>query len=138
MIQVILGKKGTGKTKKIIQMANDTLKSATGDIVFIDHDKQYMYDLKHNIRFIDASEYEIESPKMFFGFLCGIAANNFDLEYLFIDKFLKIVKHDLSELEGLFEHLSTFSERCKVNIIMSISTDPEQIPEYLKSYSVVK
>lgn len=138
MIQVILGKKGTGKTKKIIEMANDTLKSATGDIVFIDHDKQYMYDLKHNIRFIDASEYEIESPKMFFGFLCGIAANNFDLEYLFIDKFLKIVKHDLSELEGLFEHLSVFSERCKVNIIMSISADPEQIPEYLRSYSVVK
>ena len=81
---------GAGKTKRIIDIANETLKTANGSIVFIDNDSQYMFGLKHDIRFVDASEYHIDSPKMFFGFVSGIAAQDFDLEYLFVDGFMKI------------------------------------------------
>lgn len=136
MIRVILGEKGTGKTKRIIQMANEALRTAKGSIVFLDDDNQYMFDLKHEIRFVDASEYEIDGPKMFYGFLNGMAAQDFDLEYIFIDGFLKIVHHDLSTLEGLFVNLDKFSKRCDINVIISISGSPESVPEFIKPYLV--
>lgn len=84
LIKVIFGETGAGKTKRIIDIANETLKTANGSIVFIDNDSQYMFGLKHDIRFVDASEYHIDSPKMFFGFVSGIAAQDFDLEYLLL------------------------------------------------------
>ena len=68
MIQVIYGKKGSGKTKRLLDMANDALKVEHGDIVFVDDDKRYMYDLRHEIRFVDASEYSVNSADMFLGF----------------------------------------------------------------------
>lgn len=134
MIHVILGERGAGKTKRIIDMANEAVKESKGSIVFIDDDNQYMFDLKHEIRFIDASEYEIDGPKMFYGFLCGIAAQDFDLEYLFIDGFLKIVHHDLTTLEEMFGHLANFADKCDVKVIISVSGNPEDIPDYLKQY----
>ncbi|OQB23972.1 MAG: hypothetical protein BWY11_01467 [Firmicutes bacterium ADurb.Bin182] len=136
MIRVIFGEKGTGKTKRIIEMANEALKTAKGSIVFLDDDNKYMFDLKHEIRFVNASEYEIDGPKMFFGFLNGMAAQDFDLEYIFIDGFLKIVHHDLSTLEGLFDNLNKFSKRCDVNVIISISGNPGSVPEFIKPYLV--
>ena len=136
MIRVIFGEKGAGKTKRIIEMANEAIKDSKGSIVFIDDDNQYMFDLKHEIRFVDASDFEIDGPKMFYGFLCGIAAQDFDLEYLFIDGFLKIVHHDLSTLEGLFEHLKRFAEKCDIKVVISISGNPENIPAYLQEYVV--
>lgn len=106
MIKVIFGETGAGKTKRIIDIANETLKTANGSIVFIDNDSQYMFGLKHDIRFVDASEYHIDSPKMFFGFVSGIAAQDFDLEYLFVDGFMKIVHHPLDTLEDLFKEMA--------------------------------
>lgn len=134
MIRVILGERGAGKTKRIIDMANEAVKESKGSIVFIDDDNQYMFDLKHEIRFIDASEYEIDGPKMFYGFLCGIAAQDFDLEYLFIDGFLKIVHHDLTTLEEMFGHLAKFADKCDVKVILSVNGSPDDIPDYLKQY----
>jgi len=134
LIRVILGERGAGKTKRIIDMANEAVKESKGSIVFIDDDNQYMFDLKHEIRFIDASEYEIDGPKMFYGFLCGIAAQDFDLEYLFIDGFLKIVHHDLTTLEEMFGHLASFADKCDVKVILSVNGSPDDIPEYLKQY----
>ena len=109
MIKVIFGETGAGKTKRIIDIANETLKTANGSIVFIDNDSQYMFGLKHDIRFVDASEYHIDSPKMFFGFVSGIAAQDFDLEYLFVDGFMKIVHHPLDTLEDLFKEMAAFA-----------------------------
>ena len=134
MIRVIFGEKGAGKTKRILDLANDTIKTARGSIVFINADNQYMFDIKRSIRFINASEYAIDGPKMFYGFLNGIAAQDFDLEYLFIDGFLNIVHHSLDTLEGLFENLNAFSQRCDVKVFISVSGDPETVPEFIKPY----
>jgi len=136
LIRVIFGEKGTGKTKRIIDLANDAIKKAQGSIVFIDDDSQYMYEVKREIRFVDASRFDIDGPKMFYGFLCGIAAQDYDLEYLFIDGFLRIVHHDLNTLEGLFEHLKKFAENCNLNITISVSGKPGEIPAFLQEYIV--
>lgn len=134
MIQVIFGETGAGKTKRIIDIANETLKTANGSIVFIDNDNQYMFGLKHDIRFVDASEFHIDSPKMFFGFISGIAAQDFDLEYIFIDGFMKIVHHPLDTLEELFKGMDEFANRCNVKLILSITGSEESAPEFLKPY----
>lgn len=134
MIQVIFGETGAGKTKRIINIANETLKTANGSIVFIDNDNQYMFGLKHDIRFVDASEFHIDSPKMFFGFISGIAAQDFDLEYIFIDGFMKIVHHPLDTLEELFKGMDEFANRCNVKLILSITGSEESAPEFLKPY----
>ncbi|HMM30409.1 MAG TPA: twitching motility protein PilT [Clostridia bacterium] len=134
MIRVIVGETGAGKTKRIISMANEKLQSAKGSIVFLDNDSKYMFDLKNAIRFIDASEFHIDSPEKFTGFLSGLAAQDFDLEYIFIDGFRKIVRHPLETLPGLFEELEAFSEQRGVKIIFSISGNPADLPPILKNY----
>lgn len=136
MIQVLFDEKGSGKTKRIISMANEAIQTAKGSMVFVDDDNSYMFDLKHTIRFIDASEYDIDGPKMFYGFLCGVSAQDFDLEYLFIDGFLKIVHHPIETLEGLFAQLEKFASRADIKLVISISGDPAGAPDFIKPYLV--
>ena len=90
MVRVIFGEKGTGNSKRIIQMANDSVDETQGSVVFIDAEGQYLFDLKHAIRFIDAGHYNINSPKTFYGFLAGIAAQDFDLQRIYVDGFRKL------------------------------------------------
>ncbi len=132
MIGVIFGEKGTGKTKRLLQHANRTAMDAKGSLVFIDDDNSYMFDLNSSIRFINAAQYGIESPKMLYGFLCGISAQDFDLEYVYIDGFLNFVRHDLASLEGLFSDLRAFSEQYNVNIILSISGNRDMLPPFMR------
>ena len=132
MIQLIFGEKGSGKTKKILELANRAAETANGSIVFVDIDDDYMYDLNLSIRFINATEYALSGPKMFYGFLCGIAASDHDLEYLVIDSFMKIVRHDLDTLEDLFRQMKRFSDNHNVHLVLSLSCMPEQLPEFLK------
>lgn len=77
MIQIIAGKKGSGKTKRIIDMTNEKAKTSQHDVVFIDDDNRYIFDIDHSVRFINASEYAILTPEMFLGFLCGMLSQNF-------------------------------------------------------------
>ena len=132
MIGVIFGEKGTGKTKRLLQHANRTAMDAKGSLVFIDDDNSYMFDLNSSIRFINAAQYGIESPKMLYGFLCGISAQDFDLEYVYIDGFLNFVRHDLASLEGLFSDLRAFSEQYNVIIILSISGNRDMLPPFMR------
>lgn len=132
MIRVLFGEKGTGKTKRLIGLANSTIEQAKGSIIFIDNDKQYMYEVKRDIRFVDASRFDIDGPKMFYGFLCGLAAQDFDLEYIFIDGFLNIVHHELETLEGLFAQLNKFASERNITITLSVNGKAEQLPAFLK------
>jgi len=134
LIGVIFGEKGTGKTKQILELANKSVLSAKGNIIFIDDDNSYMYDLSTKARFINAAEYSITTPKMLYGFLCGLAASDFDLETIYIDGLLSIIHHSLDTLEGLFNELKAFSEERSLNIIMSITGNKQTVPEFLKAY----
>ena len=132
MVRVIFGEKGAGNSKRIIQMANDSLDQTKGSVVFIDAEGQYLFELKHAIRFIDAGHYRIENPDMFVGFIAGIAAQDFDLETVYVDGFKNYVQCELSELESFFECLSAFSEQHHLELFLSISGQMDELPAFIK------
>lgn len=134
MIRVIYGKKGSGKTKKIIDAANEAVKVSTGELVFIDDDNRYMYDLRHEIRFVNATEYNVSSPDTFMGFICGILAGNYDMKQLYIDGFLRLVKSDMTELEPFFVNLEDITHRHGVDVVISASAKDDTIPAFLEKY----
>jgi len=134
LIEIICGEKGTGKTKRIISLANDVSDKAKGSIVFIDDDNSYMYDLGYSIRFINVTDYALNDPDMFLGFLCGLCASDFDLEYVFVDRFENVIKADLSELEGFFEQLNKLADQHSLHIVLSVSKGEEVLPEFMRPY----
>ena len=139
MIQVILGDKGSGKTKRLIDLANDALKQEHGNIIFVDDDKRYMYDLRHEIRFVDASEYPSVykcDAHEFLGFLCGMLSADFDLSLIAVDAFKKLVRTDLDaeEMRDFFAQLENLSEKHHCNFVLSISSTAEDVPEFIEKY----
>lgn len=136
LIQVIAGKKGSGKTKRIIDMANQASQESKHDIVFIDDDNRYMFDLRHEVRFINASEYELLSDHMFMGFLCGVVAQNFDVGLIFIDAFKKLIHNELATSEWVFKRLETISANHSVDFVISVSAGPEELPDFIKPYVI--
>lgn len=136
MIQIIHGKKGSGKTKKILNMAIESVKTANGDIVFVDDDARYMYDLPHEIRFVIASDYGVNSPDMCLGFLSGMLTQNFDISIVFVDAFMKLVKVPAEELESFFTRLEAISEAHHVDFVISASVDDAVAPDFLRKYFI--
>ena len=136
MIQVIHGKKGSGKTKRILDLANEAIKEHRGDVVFIDDDNRYMYDLRHEVRFVNAGEYGCDSPEMFFGFLCGMLAQNFDISVIFVDAFLKLVKTEVENTEKFFARLDQLSEKHSVQFVLSVSCDDTVAPDHIRKYFI--
>lgn len=139
MIQIIFGKRGSGKTKRIIDLANDSLKEQKGDVLFIDDDNRYMFDLRHEIRFVNASDYGVAGQEKFMGFIKGILAGNFDVSLVFIDAFLHLVKTDkpdIPALEPFFVELEALSETSNVNFVISFSEDPELVPASIRKYEI--
>ena len=141
MIQVILGDKGSGKTKRLIDRTNDALKSEHGNIIFIDDDKRYMYDLRHEIRFVDASEYPAAykcTAQEFLAFVCGMLSADFDLSLIAVDAFKKLVKTPMEalEMEQFFENLEKISNAHNCSFVLSISSPEEEVPEYIRRYTV--
>ena len=141
LIQIILGDKGSGKTKRLIDLVNESLKNEHGDIIFIDDDKRYMYDLRHEIRFVDASEYPVghkcQASEML-GFICGMLSANFDLSLIAMDAFMKLVRTPLDdpEMKAFFEKLEILSEAHHCNFLISVSAQAESVPEYIRKYAI--
>ena len=136
MIQVIHGRKGSGKTKRIIDMANDAIKDQKGDVIFVDDDNRYMFDLRHEIRFVNASEYGMVSPETFYGFLCGMLSQNFDVTVIFIDAFLKLVHVSPNQTEWFFTSLESLSEKRNIRFVLSVSCDDSDAPEYIRKHFI--
>ena len=136
MIEIICGEKGTGKTKRIISLANDISNQAKGSMVFIDDDNSYMYDLGYSIRFINVTDYALNDPDMFLGFLCGLCASDFDLEYVFVDRFESVIKADMETLKPFFEQLQTMSDQHSLHIILSVSKGQEILPDFMQPFVV--
>ena len=136
MIQIIAGIKGSGKTKRLIDMTNQAAREGDHDVIFLDDDNRYMYDISHKARFINAGEYHVHTPEMFIGFLCGMLSQNFDVGTIFIDAFTKLCKTDLNEAEWLFKAMAELSEKHNVNFVCSVSADPEALPPFAKQYLI--
>ena len=136
MIQVIAGKKGSGKTKRLIDLTNTTARDAVHDVIFLDDDNRYMFDVDHKVRFINAEDYHIRSADMFIGFLCGILSSNFDVGTIFIDAFLKLCRTDLAATEPIVKMLAELGAKHNVDFVLSLSADPDAVPDFYKQYMI--
>ncbi len=136
MIQVIAGRKGSGKTKRLIDLTNATARDANHDVIFLDDNNRYMFDVDHKVRFINAEDYHIHTTDMFIGFLCGILSSNFDVGTVFVDAFLKLSHTDLSGSEAVLNVLNELGSKHQVDFVLSLSADPEELPEFMKQYLI--
>lgn len=134
MVKFIVGEKGTGKTKMMIDLANEASKASKGHVVYIDRDKNHIYDLDRSLRFINAGEFQIENLKAFYGFLCGVISQNFDIETIFIDGIKVISDAEEGCLKGFIENLEKLNKQFEVDFIVSMSRNPNNVPELLKAY----
>lgn len=139
MIQVILGEKGSGKTKRLIDVTNAAVDAehGNGTIIFIDDDKRYIYDLRHQIRFVDAGNYPAArkcSADAFLAFISGMLAADFDITMISVDAFKKLVVTPLEELRSFFEALEKLSVEHNCKFVLSIASPVETVPEFIKQY----
>lgn len=136
MIKIIAGNKGSGKTKRLIDMTNDVAKTAAGNVVFLDKDNSYMYEVDRNVRFVNVNDYHVASAEMFLGFLGGMLASNYDISTIFVDAVLKLVKIDIAEAEWFFSSLDEYGKKHDVTFVLSVSADPETLPDFCKGYVI--
>ena len=133
MIQLIVGNKGKGKTKHLLEKVNAHVKEISGNIVYLDKDQRNMYELNNKIRLIDMSEYCISNSDEFAGFICGIISQNRDIQELYFDSFLKIACLENKDITETIDKLDKISERYNVNFVISAGIDEIDLPENLKS-----
>lgn len=138
MVQLVVGKKGKGKTKIVLDMVNKEIVSAKGNIVYLDKNLDHMYELNNKIRLINACDYGINNPDEFVGFIRGIISQDHDLEQMFFDSFLKISGlNDFGRFSEVVTKLEEISNEYGFKIVMSISADESELPEELKSKVIV-
>ena len=128
MITLLTGKKGSGKTKKLIGLANAALETSKGCVVVIEKGLKLTYDISHAARLVDADAYKIQSADMLFGFVSGICAGNYDVTDILIDSTLKITGTGAEVVEELVEKLKKLGEEANTNFVLSISAAEDEIP----------
>lgn len=131
MIQLIYGKKGSGKSKQLLDKANAEVDNTKGNIVYLDDNNRCMYDLRHEIRFINTSDYSINNSDKLYGFVCGILSRDFDISSIYIDGLKKMAKYDSDELKGLLESFDTLFSDINAYLVVSGGDD---MPEYMGKY----
>ena len=134
MVELLIGKKGTGKTKALIEKVNNALTVAKGNVVFISNDtNRNIFDVKSKARMADTSEFEIKSYDEFLGFISGIISRDFDITNIFVDGIFKIVGSDnLDGFESFLNRLETMSQKIEITFVISVSIDAETAPDYIK------
>ncbi len=134
MIKLIVGKKGTGKTKILIDMVNQSLETSGGNVVVLEKGAKLTYDLKHTARLIDVEHYDINGYGMFYGFVSGILACDYDITDLYVDSILKIGGRDFDALGTVLDALNKVAEENNTRLIFTVSADAEELPDSIKKY----
>ena len=134
MIHVIMGLKGSGKTKKLIDAIHAAVADAHGDVVCIEYGKKLTYDVTYKVRLVDSKEYGISSPEMLKGFLSGLHAGNFDITNVFIDKLYKTIGSDKAAGEDFVVWCAKFAAENNMEITISITEDPAEASDVMKQY----
>lgn len=132
MVQLIVGRKGKGKTKQLLDKVNGEVKEITGNIVYLDKSTKHMYELNNKVRLIDMSQFMIGNSNEFTGFVSGIISQDHDLQQMYFDSFLKIACLEDQDMTETVEKLEKLSEKFGVNFVLSVSLDESELPEGLK------
>lgn len=135
MIQIITGQTGEGKTKQMIELANDKIRSSDGHIVYIDSTTKNRFAISHHIRLIETTSFPLHAHD-FFGFICGILSSNHDIELIFIDELTQITRLGIDELAHFFERLKQISDKHNVDFIVGAACSSQEIPDSLLSFLV--
>ncbi len=135
MIRVILGEKGTGKTKMLIDSVHAAVESEKGNVVFINNGSQHITDVSHKIRLVDTAEFSVATYSEFYGLICGILAQNYDVSYIFVDSITKIAKGEMEELEKLLDKLQALCEKFEVQMLMTVSLSAKDASDKIKAFA---
>ena len=133
MVTLIVGKKGSGKTKKLIERANEAVKTSDGNVVVIEKGLKLTYDISHQARLVDSDSYNICGMEALAGFISGICAGNYDVTDIFVDSTLKIIGQDMQALEEFVGRMNKLSKEDEVNIILLVSADKGELPEGIEN-----
>ena len=133
MVQLIVGKKGKGKTKCLLDKVNNEVNNVLGSVVYLDKSTKHMFELNNKVRLIDVTEYLISDTDEFIGFISGIISQDHDLQQMYLDSFLTIAYLDGEDITKTIERLKAISEKFDVDFIISVSMDESEIPEAVKS-----
>ena len=135
MIRVIMGKKGSGKTKQVIEMINSAVETEHGNVVCIEKGEKLMLDISHKIRLVEASEYDIADYTAMKGFISGLYAGNYDISHIFIDSLTKIIGSEVNfETEKFLDWLNNFSQKNNIKFTITISDEESLMSEGIKKY----
>ena len=135
MVRLIMGVKGSGKTKQLIELINNAAKDEPGNVVCIEANRNMMYDIHYHIRLIDAQEYRLSSYELLRGFISGLYAGNYDISHVFIDNLCKTVGREVdAETETFLNWLDVFGEKNNVKFTVTVSADPSLATEGMQKF----
>lgn len=137
MVQLIVGNKGKGKTKQLLDKVNSQIKEISGNIVYLDKSAKHMYELNNKVRLIDVSQFLIENSSEFLGFVSGIISQDHDLQQMYFDSFLKIACLEGQDITATVEKLEKLSKNFEVDFVLSVSMDESELPAGLKNKIIV-
>lgn len=138
MVKLFIGHKGSGKTKKMIDLANSSLNTVNGSIVFINRNSRLMYDLKYRIRVICMEDFEqIRNIDEYIGFIYGIISQDHDIELIFIDSILKFADVTFSNIEDFLARLDLISRTYNMDFVVSLSATREELGDYIDKYEIL-
>ena len=137
MVELMVGKKGKGKTKVLLDKVNSAVKEVSGNIVYLDKSTKHMYELNNKVRLIDVTSYPVKNSDEFVGFICGILSQDHDLEQIYLDSFLKIARLEGLDIASTLEQLDEIGKQFSVKFVISVSLDKEELPQsYTENVSV--
>ena len=135
MVSIIMGLKGSGKTKKLVELVREAVNEETGDVVCIEKERKLTYDIPYQARLIDTGVYDIGSYEFLKGLICGVHAGNYDITHFFVDNFYKLVNDkSVDTLVTFLTWLDAFSNAENISFVISISADPAEMPESVTKY----
>lgn len=136
MISIILGQKGSGKTKRFIDMVNEAGEKEHGSVVCIVQGDRHTHDLKPIVRLVDTSEFDLDSYKVLYGFICGIISGDYDITHIFIDSVTKISNTNMDKFSSFLEYIEQLSNQFNIVFTMTVSADLSEAPEGVKKYLI--
>ncbi|MCD8241102.1 MAG: twitching motility protein PilT [Lachnospiraceae bacterium] len=132
MVQIITGVKGEGKTKKLLDHVHKVVGTTDGNVVYLDKSGKNIHELDNRVRLINVSEYPLRNTDQFIGFISGICSQDYDLQEMYLDGFLNIAKIDGKDLSDVLSQLDNISKQFSVNMVLSISVNKEDLPEFAR------
>ncbi len=133
MIKLIVGAKGSGKTKAMIDQINDSVKTSKGNVVVVEKGMKLTYDIAPAARLIDLDEYKVSGGEMLYGFVAGLMASNYDITDLYIDGILKVLNHDINRLGVVLDEIAAIAGD-SVRVVVTVSADEAELPHNVKKY----